>query len=278
MFKKIFVTLLVALGLSACNACGGNMPETQTPYTNSKGDPDAEYAQSLMRNTVKFEEKLHVKISDDTDPKFSDEFDATVAGSGVVIARDKDSALSAIATAWHVCDRYPVGYKESILWFHLEVVSDVQRVLTVDGQQLEIIDVLYQDKPTDVCVVEVAKHFDSEADIADEMPPIGAFVQVVGAPEGTWGKYNVAMQDGRYFGTMDIDVPLGRTADEKPTRLIDFGYYGFAGVGGYSGSGVYYKGKLIGLHTAGSNGYEHASFGPTILDLKRALKRAGYDD
>ncbi len=264
--------LLIAVGLliTVCAFIG------LSPYNDGEGDKEATYAQSLMRDTVKFEERLKIKITPSVDPIFVDlgddsdgkppepkVVDLVSSGSGIIISNNKEDNTSVIFTAWHVCDRYPVGFKVDGMGATLEVVGDEQLVITNDLREVKILEILYKDKETDVCAVKAAHAFKDHAEIATKMPPRGAIVAVVGAPQGSWGRDLVSMSDGRYFGKTTIQVKLGKS-DTEPTFMIGFAYYGFAGVGGYSGSGVFYKGKLIGLMTAGSTEYEHACYGPTV--------------
>lgn len=310
--KKLLIALSIIL-----TSCATTSPR-KTPYTDNRGDKDAAYAQSLMRNAVKFEERLRVKMiqpelpvlpvlpedpdapADPADPEDPDAPPAdeahkakkltelvrsadqegdqeleefTVSGSGVIVSNNKKNNTSVILTAWHVCDRFPVGFKVEGLFDTIEVVEEDQVVIASNMQDVKITKVLYKDKKTDTCVVEANHAFDHDADLADKMPPRGAMAQVVGAPLGEWGKFLVSMSDGRYLGSTTIQVLAGIT-DTIPTHMPDFAYYSFAGAPGYSGSGVYYDGKLVGLMTAGSDGYEHASYGPSVDALEWALQQA----
>ncbi len=263
--KKLLLVLM-AVGLTSCATALAN-----TPYDDSRGDPQAEYAQSLMKNAVKFEETISVEA----DPKMlglpNITFDVRYVGSGVVVDRNDGNGKSLIMTAWHVCDHMVVGTTKEDKVATYKILKDKQQIITVTEEKLDF-RVLYRNKNTDTCVVETSHTFPSEAVLADQMPPRGAYVSVVGAPEGNWGEYLVSMEDGRYFGLTTIRVPLAD--DDEPTVMKDFAYYGTAGVGGYSGSAVYYRGELIGLHTAGSTDYEHASYGPPVNYLKDALEEA----
>lgn len=265
--------LLITLALLLAS-CGGIMG--QTPYEDDRGDRDARYAQSIMKNAVKFEETATVLITptivgdDAPTPKMTN---MVSSGSGVVVSVNERAGTSNVLTAWHVCDRYPIGYRQEDIFATYEVIEDEQVVITPDQKRIEVLGVLYRDKATDVCMVKVKYVFASYAELATEMPPRGATVHVVGAPLGEWGNFLVSMAEGRFFGYTDIKVLVGLD-DEDATDMPDFAYYGFAGVGGYSGSGVYYRGKLIGLHTAGANRYEHASYGPALDALKRAMREA----
>ncbi len=263
--KNLFAAALL-LVLTACSCTSG----TQTPYNSNPRDPNAAYAQPLMDATVKFEEEITVAPLVDGVVDEAQVFTGYTSGSGVVIDKNVELGTSRILTAWHVCDHMEVGEEISEFFFTLKVLQDRQYVITVDGQQLDF-EVLHADRSTDICVVEVYHEFPSYAKLADEMPERGSYVAVVGAPEGNWGWYLASMSDGRYFGLTEIDVAM----DEKTTiHYTNYGYYGFAGVGGYSGSGIFYNGKLIGLMTAGSNGFEHAAYGPTLVAIRNALNKA----
>jgi S1-C subfamily serine protease len=261
--KKLLIAL--SLLLSSCAA-------VKTPYTDSRGDREAAYAQRLMNNAVKFEETVTVLITDFAEgaPSIAG---MKSSGSGVVVGVNEGEGTSTILTAWHVCDRYPVGLKQEDLFQSYEVIEDEQVVITPDQKRIPVLKVVYSSKAADTCMVKVKHVFASHAEFADQMPPRGAQVQVVGAPLGQWGDFLVSMAEGRFFGYTDIDVVAG-IQDTSATHMEGFAYYGFAGVGGYSGSGIYYKGKLIGLHTAGSTRYEHASYGPALKELQRAVKEA----
>lgn len=261
--KKLLLPLFILLAACSC------VSSTQTPYTNSKGDPDAEYAQNLMKSTVKFVEKITV-VPVNPDGSVGSEITGYSSGSGVVIDEDPKLGVSRIMTAWHVCNHRQVGDSIDTMFATLKITGDSPYITTIDGQDIDF-EVLVMDKAHDLCVVEVNHHFPGHATLASEMPPRGAFVSVVGAPEGNWGNYLVSMSDGRYLGLTEIDVSLG---EGKATHFTNYGYYGFAGVGGYSGSPIYYRGKLIGIMTAGSGNYEHACYGPTLDALKDILSKA----
>jgi hypothetical protein len=265
--KNLLLGLLMLFSVSCVGAA-------RTPYSDDRGDLDADYAQSIMRNAVKIEESITVRSTPyGGTAEDIEERKMSSSGSGVIVATDEQKGTSKVLTAWHVCDRYPVGYKVEGLFSDLEVIKDTQEVISASNKRIKILSYLYRDKDSDICVIEIDHAFKYHAEFASEMPPRGAVVSVVGAPLGEWGKFMVSMQDGRYFGLTTIEVVAG-IDDEEPTTMTDFAYYGFAGVGGYSGSGVYYKGKLIGLHTAGAGRYEHASYGPALDDITWAVGHA----
>lgn len=274
--KKLLLPLLLFV-FSACQS-NPNVNCCRTPYDDPRGDRDAAYSQAVMKNTVKIREDLTVQdvsrpSSPDT-PVSEGTFDTWFSGSGVVVKVDRVKEKSIILTAWHVCDSYSVGHTEVGLFATFKVVKESQVVVTVDNEELNF-DVVYRDKDSDICLISVDEVLPSAARLADAMPPRGSFVDVVGSPKGTWGNYLVSMSRGQYFGLISIDVVLGKE-EEPATKFKNFAYYGFAGIGGYSGSGIYYRGELVGIHTAGDQEYEHASYGPTITTIKKALKKAGY--
>ncbi len=273
--KKAYLVLIL-MALSACNT--GCYTTIKNVYNDTRGDADAEYIQPLMRTAVKVEDTLKVKFTpNDVFASVSEgqETEVKQSGSGVVVAVSKRKGTSAILTAWHVCDTYEKGFKVNNLFGTLEVVEGVQNVITIEDKKIPVSKYLYRNKDRDVCLLEVKYEFDGAAKIATSMPPRGAYVDIVGSPMGIWDEYLVSSQSGRYFGTTDIEIIMGRD-DKEPTKLKNFAYYGFAGVGGYSGSGIFYRGKLVGLLSAGSTRYEHAAYGPTFKDLQIALKVSDY--
>lgn len=282
MKKLLSALALSMLALTACKSNSSESPDL-TPYQDDRGDVATRQTQDMMDVAVKFEEKIKVKevIMSPLDPdaeaeQYLDEgslAEYVISGSGVIVSNNKADNTSVILTAWHVCDRYPVGYKVDGWFSTLEVVDDEQIIVTNNMKRVKILEVLYRDKDTDVCAVRAGRAFEHAAKLAPRMPPRGAPVTVVGAPLGEWGKYLVSTSDGKYFGTTSFDIMLGIDSRD-PTRMNDFAYYGFAGVGGFSGSGVFYKGKLIGLMTAGSWDYEHASYGPSLEDVKWAVEQS----
>lgn len=268
--------LLLAVFLFSCATTAGKITKESSPYTAPEGDADAAYIQPLMDSSVKIEETVKVKFTPNSLglelglEEGVDNFQ--VSGSGVVVESSSTANKSLVFTAWHVCDTYKIGHKAEDILGTYEVIESNQQVVTPAEEKIDIYKKAYLDKNTDTCVIIVKEYLPNHVDLADKMPPRGAFVDVVGAPEGNWGKYVVSSQRGRYQGLMNINVWLGN-GDTKATSLKEFAYYGFAGVGGFSGSGIFYKGKLIGLHTAGSTRFEHSSFGPTVHQLKQAYKK-----
>lgn len=262
------VTVLLAVMLVSCATRNKN------PYNDSRGDADAFYAQSLMSNTVLIREDYWLEAEGLLAQTVSVSEPMTIVGSGVVVESNLKSKKSIVLTAWHVCSKLPVGYTATSTFGTVKVVRDEQYVQAIDSKRLNILKTLYLDKNSDTCVIEVDGFLPGKARLANEMPPRGALVDVVGAPEGKWGYYLAALQSGRYFGLTEIDIPF--RDDQSVTKMKDFAYYGFAGTKGFSGSGVYYKGRLIGLMTARSPNYEHASFGPSLKHIKQAMSKSGY--
>lgn len=271
------LSMLVLLSIVSCVK---SFPKD--PYSEYGGDLDAAYAQFLMRNAVKFYSETTVEVITNPvgalfnrKPGFhSGKYFNT--GSGVVVARDGIRRTSAVLTAWHVCDRKEIGVVSANFVMTSRIVKYSQVVLSIKNEKIPVKDILYTDKFHDLCVVEIGDYLPYEAALATKMPVKGAVVEVVGSPLGFWGEYLVSMQSGRYFGNINLSVAL--KPGEKAIPLKGFSYYGFAGISGYSGSGVYYKGRLVGLMTMAHDDYEHSSFGPPLSTLKIALEKSGYKD
>jgi len=172
------------------------------------------------------------------------------SGTGTVIALDEDVNESLILTASHVCvNAFSVGdlVNEGI------VLSIAKYIVTVDGRKLKA-RVLYRDIANDICAMETTGLAGEPAIVATSHPPRQAYLLTAGAPKGNWGADDVNVVYGFFSGI------------NKSTILGYSGFYhtSIPVTSGMSGSGVYYKGKLVAILTIANMDYPHLSWGPGI--------------
>ena len=178
--------------------------------------------------------------------------DRVSMGSGVVIAIDEDTDSSLVLTAEHVCsDTYGVG--EVVYFGRALVISTEKHVVTADGERLRA-EVFYSDVANDICALEVSGIAGEPAEVGSFHPPRQALLLTAGAPNGHWGSGNINVVEGYFSGIMLRPI------------LGHMGYYQFSipVIGGMSGSGIYYRGQLVGIITIRSTRYGHIGWGPGI--------------
>lgn len=188
-------------------------------------DSDAIEAESLLDSTVV------VKV---TGP-------AVGFGSGVILHNDNEHSL--VLTAGHVC------IKDAT--FTLE---------TTKGQQFPAVIIL-EDPGNDLCVLLASDLMEPTADLAGELPPVGARITHAGAPTGSFGYHLGMVVDGRYAGLeqMGDNYYIAMSLPIAP---------------GSSGGGVYYKGKLFGIVTMAAIPNANISWGIELDHIKATMIEA----
>lgn len=234
---------------------------TASKKDNTSSDSAANYRLQLMKHSVKIRE--NVTITDITG--FVLDVDDASSGSGAVVAINEETGKSLIITAEHVCSNaYDVG---DIISGKYKILSTEKEIVTYDGTLVKT-RIIYKDVSNDVCVMEADAIVGDVVEIASFFPPTGATITSSGAPAGYWEKGLSNVVEGIFIGfnPESICVP-GRCF----SNMLQFS---LPIVGGMSGSGVYYKGKLFALVTIGTGQYEHIGWGPGLVPIKAAFDKA----
>jgi hypothetical protein len=182
-------------------------------------------------------------------------------GSGTVLKGERGKSL--VLTNWHVCPTGDaVGYK-----------------VVLGDRVYRKVRWLGSDEVADLALLEVDAELPA-AELADEEPPVGAQLEVFGFESG-WdmvarkGKltdqisyYLRSVKDGHYkSGPLywnDRGEQFYKTgAENLVSDMVVFP--------GASGSGVFYKGKMVGV-TWGSD-FEKTSTHVKLADIKRFMKK-----
>lgn len=241
--KKFFliVLLMFSMGLLSTMSCSYQHVKYDDPW--SKTDREANKVQDLLESSVKIRNDLMYALITDVEKlppamrppgvhgTVKVPLPGVSQGSGTVF---NDRTLgSFVVTAGHVCKmdnviRTSVGPALLVGGkFSIETVHGVKmdaRVILIDGGD-------------DVCVLKIDKVLAKASTFASSLPPIGATLIGVGGTLGRIGKDVGVVADGRYVGLETS--PEGETI-MLTTMQID---------SGFSGGGIYYKGKYVGMIT-----------------------------
>lgn len=245
------LTLVTLLLLTACQGCVRRWP-----------DPQGLDAREMMVSTVKVRVKvegtwavansLGVSLVPDT---------LEWSGTGFVVASDRSRGTgeSLVMTAAHVghVPRTIVRKDGESVVPRVFLVKSVERTVErLDGSECPA-EPSFEDLDHDVSVLRTGCVAGSTADLADRLPPQGAFVSVTGCPEGFHEPGVFAVTDGRYLGTH----PDGELLLSAPAAH------------GSSGSGVFYQGRVVGLLRAVYE-FDHVTTAVDLSYLRHALRRA----
>lgn len=215
-------------------------------------DLEAEKKVSVMNHAVKISHDASIVTKKGTFAKV----DGIITGSGAVVAHVNGKTL--IITADHVC-----GSPDGINITSVFVMKSDMYVITTGEKKVKA-KILMKDAPNDVCTIMVDGYLGVPAPVSRENPPIGATVSSVGAPVGIWGKNLVVYVEGVYSGVKELS-DLGK-------QFGGFNQYSLPGVGGASGSGVFYNGHLIGIVTHVARKYNHVTWGPQAIAVSRIIE------
>jgi S1-C subfamily serine protease len=263
---KLVALLLMCLTVAGCQGCSFHYKRAGW---DTGGDPDAAYAQGLMRQTVELFVNGTSLVPDleSKEPKLKTmKFGAQ--GSGTVIAKrgKGKQAESLILTADHLCQ---VAKKETV---EFPITKDIKVeapvlgmeivVYSIDMEKMEA-EIVHEDTANDLCVMKVAGDAGDPATVASGPPPIGAFVQHLGAPKDNYSYHMAMVFDGRYCGTQPVS---------KENIWLET--YAAFSAGGSSGGGIYYHGKLVGTLVRADPYFGHPVYG-VPLPFVRAEIEAG---
>jgi hypothetical protein len=180
-------------------------------------------------------------------------------GSGVVVENDFDRNESLILSAAHVTlmgDKTSLHLEDDI---HLFVAESITlTVETLDGTRCEA-EQLAANKKLDISAIKSKCIAGRAARLGNSLPPVGAFVMVSGAALGIHPPNIFIVTDGRYMG---ID-------QESNEELITLPV-----AGGHSGSGIYYRGEVVGIVSKRTIGYEHITLCVTLQNAKELYNSA----
>jgi S1-C subfamily serine protease len=225
-------------------------------------DRRASFRAQITKHAVKIQENIVLKDIQ------GNEHVVKSSGSGAVINVDKKRNKSLILTAWHVCLKADPG---RVVFGGKGIVDrSTQEVITLDGDHYPA-RVVYQDPASDSCVMEADGIAGKPAELGDKTPPPGARIYTAGAPAGIWDVGVTNIEEGIMAGVRKSGVCVKIDYVRCYKGFLQFS---IPSVGGMSGSAVYYKGKIIGLVTAGSTRYEHVTWGPGPAALGVTVEKA----
>ena len=200
-------------------------------------DSDGHDAREMMASTVKVE--IRVKQSSGF---------TGMDGSGFVVATDGHRKLSLVMTAAHVAlvnDQVAVGYAATVVVKTLDDRSCTAAQWVVDVEH-------------DIVILLVDCVAGNPVTFATTLPPQGATVSFSGAPMGLHPRGVFWVTEGRYLGIYnDGDVAFSVPSHD-----------------GGSGSGIFYRGRVIGMFHRRDSIFEEATFGVSLEWLRQAMDTA----
>ncbi len=168
------------------------------------------------------------------------------SGTGVVLDSRQNGSL--ILTVSHLC-----ALTESLV-SHVMVLNNENQ--STNGTPV------YQNVTNDLCIMKTEKPIGLPIKFAKIMPPLWAKVIYLGAPVGMFGNGLSYVGEGRYFGLKENDK-------------ITSGYASVPSTMGASGSGLFYKGKLIGIiNEVQSLKFDHGTMFVPLNTINKFLIKA----
>ena len=251
--KLIIITVLLAFFSSSCIKQCDALDRLTEGYD----------ARSAMRSTVKIHSVLIGKrkniISLSDKQPDGTEIKMEWTGSGVVVKNDDVRKQSLILSVYHVTHSEPsILSMDQDGIFLIDMIKMELKVETLDGTICEAGSMAGNFKQ-DLSVIRSLCIAGEATSLADELPPVGASVMVSGAALGVHPKGIFIVTDGRFMG---IDEASGEEIITLPSAP------------GHSGSGIFYKGKIIGLLSKRTVDYEHISLCVSLENAKTILELA----
>lgn len=229
-------------------------------------DPDGQDARDVMAQTVKISVSVYgMHLSKGSDGGIvAEEKVIEWMGSGVVLDVDKTKGKgeSLIATAAHVSNipqGMPTFDDEGNMTELFLPQASMTIVQTLEGKSCAA-EAVYVDIPHDIGIVKAFCVAGKVAELAESLPPVGAAILVSGAGLGYHPNGVFLVEDGRYLGMSD-----GKDPDLVMSVPV---------VGGHSGSGIFYRGKVVGILTKVFVRFHHGSFGTALDHVRVALEAA----
>lgn len=177
-------------------------------------------------------------------------------GSGVVVRHRSGDTI--IITAGHVCQT-PEAYRNQETQQIALVIGDIFVITDARGGEHVAELIRFAESP-DLCFLRVAGHIGSVVKLADHNPPVGAKVVNVGFPEGIRWDIGMHVSDGFVFG--------------YDQAIEDVMMSSVPGIGGISGSGLFYNGRLVGIGTAVREKFHHSTYFVPISTVNEKLEEA----
>lgn len=212
-----------------------------------------------MESTVKIRTKVtgHKRFlfsSEEETKKLAEkQEEETYSGTGAVIKNDLSRNESLILSVAHVTNPDQVELRTTPIGFYFFIIDKVElSIEKLDGSVCEAASVISNSKK-DISVIRSKCIAGTVAEIAKELPPVGSNIIISGAALGFHPPNIFIVVDGRYMG---IDNDSG---EEITTAAV---------AGGHSGSGVFYRGKIVGILTKRTIKYEHISFCVSLENIK----------
>jgi Trypsin-like peptidase domain len=243
MIKKI-VLVLMSLVLGC-----GCQHDLHFPSTS---DGDARLVQVLMGETVQM-----YRIVRAINEK-GEKADLVTLGTGVVLKNGGGKSL--ILTAGHVLATPPPVMVNPL------GDNDVRLVLEYEDHVYDLMNndcalrVLNVSEHPDLALGQSECIAGAPVQLASRPPPVGASILTVGAPHGWHPDRAYDVVDGRYLG-YDEDVEKDDAFSIPTTH-------------GFSGSGIFYKGQLVGIVSLADSTFEHLTHGPGILQVLDYIEHA----
>lgn len=179
-------------------------------------------------------------------------------GSGVVVRNNFHKKESLILSVAHVTHPQKVTLEFDESGFYFFKIDTIQMMVErLDGEKCSAFPMAGNEKQ-DLSVIKSTCIAGEAAELADKLPPVGASVMISGAALGYHPKNIFIVTDGRFMGL-----------DENDEEIITL-----PSAPGHSGSGIFYKGKVIGLLSKRTVHYEHISICVSLENAKVLLSIA----
>lgn len=220
-------------------------------------------AREAMNSTVKIYMKI-TGVRKNIVSTFSAPADGTEetmswTGSGFVVENDEERNESLIMSVAHVTHGENMMLKADESGIYIFSVTKKElKIEKLNGEMCDATAIVNNDEQ-DLSVISSKCIAGEATPLADELPPVGAKVMVSGAALGYHPKNIFIVTDGRYMG---IDEKSGEEIVTLPAAP------------GHSGSGIFYKGKVIGLLSKRTVAYEHITICVSLQNAKNLLDLA----
>jgi len=179
-------------------------------------------------------------------------------GSGVVVRNNFDKKESLILSVAHVTHPQKTTLEIDESGFYFFQIDKIEMMVErLDGEKCAAFPMAGNEKQ-DLSVIKSTCIAGEARELADELPPVGASVMISGAALGYHPKNIFIVTDGRFMGL-----------DENNEEIITL-----PSAPGHSGSGIFYKGKVIGLLSKRTIHYEHISICVSLENAKTLLQLA----
>lgn len=245
MFKYFLVVL--AFLLNGCTSY----------YNNQREKLEIDEYGALARHTVRIDVKqVYATIVDGVIKLDKKMYSST----GVVVDVKENKSL--IMTAGHTCNlEKTIIVKENDKLIPYQAVGQLFKVASAMEDKSTVAMAVYKDKKIDFCLLIANKAIGTPVKFGKRMPSIFSKLQYVGGPRGFIGGGNLFVSSGRLIGYSTFNNTVYGTMSAPSTF-------------GVSGSGIFYKGKIVGLLTNSNSNFHHLTLFITLKDLDQAFKRA----